>query len=121
MFCSHEAAVFERFHTEGGEMKVVYGEDAQSYEVVKQWHGQFKCGRTSVETVPIPGHPLFAIYDDTIQQSEIIILNDRRVTERPVKKWASSRENLSSGFSTKRVSNQSPKLQRLARKMKFRL
>ena len=34
---------------------------------------------------------------------------------------ASSRENLSSGFPTKRVSNQSPQLQRLARKMKFRL
>ena len=34
--------------------------------------------------------------------------------------WASSRENLSSGFPTKRVSNQSPQLQRLARKLKFR-
>ena len=36
-------------------------------------------------------------------------------------KWASSRENLSSGFPTKRGSNQSPQLQRLARKMKFHL
>ena len=35
--------------------------------------------------------------------------------------WASSRENLSSGFPTKRVSNQSPQLQRLARKLKFHL
>ena len=35
--------------------------------------------------------------------------------------WASSRENLSSGFPTKRVSNQSPQLQRLARKLKFYL
>ena len=34
--------------------------------------------------------------------------------------WASSRENLSSGFATKRVSNQSLQLQRLARKLKFR-
>ena len=25
------------------EMKVVYGEDAPSYDVVKHWHGQFKC------------------------------------------------------------------------------
>ena len=33
--------------------------------------------------------------------------------------WASSRENLSSGFPTKRVSNRSPQLQRLARKLKF--
>ena len=35
--------------------------------------------------------------------------------------WASSRENLSSGFPTKRVLNQSPQLQRLARKLKFHL
>ena len=34
-------------------------------------------------------------------------------------KWALSRENLSSGCPTKRVSNQFPQLQRLARKMKF--
>ena len=33
--------------------------------------------------------------------------------------WASSRENLSSGFPTKQVSNQSPQLQRLARQLKF--
>ena len=35
--------------------------------------------------------------------------------------WASSRENLSSGFPSKRVSNQSHKLQRLARKLKLYL
>ena len=35
--------------------------------------------------------------------------------------WASSPENLSSGFLTKRVSNQSPQLQRLAIKLKFYL
>ena len=35
--------------------------------------------------------------------------------------WASSRENLSSGFPTKRVSNQSPQLQRLPRKLKCHL
>ena len=34
-------------------------------------------------------------------------------------KWASSRQNLSSGFPTKRVSSQSPQLQRLARKNKI--
>ena len=35
--------------------------------------------------------------------------------------WASLRENLSSGFPTKRVSNQSRQQQRLARKLKFHL
>ena len=35
--------------------------------------------------------------------------------------WAAVRENLSSVFPTKRHSNQSPQLQRLARKLKFRV
>ena len=35
--------------------------------------------------------------------------------------WASSRENLSLGFPSKRVSKRSPQLQRLARKLKFHL
>ena len=35
--------------------------------------------------------------------------------------WASSRQNLSSGFPTKRVSNQPPQQQRLARNLKFHL
>ena len=35
--------------------------------------------------------------------------------------WASLRQNLSSGFPTKRVSNQSPQVQGLARKLKFHL
>ena len=34
-------------------------------------------------------------------------------------KWASSRENLSSGLRTKQVKNQSPQLQRLGRNLKF--
>ena len=55
--------------------KMDYGLHAPSYDSVKHWHGQFKCGRTSVETVPIPGHP-------AIQQVETAILEDRRVTER---------------------------------------
>ena len=36
-------------------------------------------------------------------------------------KWASSQPNLSSGFLQKRDSHQPPQLQRLARKLKFRL
>ena len=34
--------------------------------------------------------------------------------------WAATRENLSSGFPTKRDSNQPPQLERLARKLKIR-
>ena len=63
------------------EMKAVYREDAPSYDV-KHWHCKFKCRCTSVETVPIFGHPLSAIDDATIQQFETTIMEDRRVTER---------------------------------------
>ena len=35
--------------------------------------------------------------------------------------WASSREDLSSGFPRKRVTNQSSQLQRLAGRLKFHL
>ena len=64
------------------EMKATYGEDAPSYDVVKHWHRQFKCGRTSVETAAIPGHPHSAIDEDTIHQMETAILADRRITVR---------------------------------------
>ena len=59
-----------------------YEEDAPLYNVVKHWHCQFKCGRTSVGTVSIPGHPLSAIDEATIQRSEASILEDHRVAER---------------------------------------
>ena len=49
------------------EIKTVYGEYTPSYDV-KHWHSEFKCGHTSVETVPIPGRPQSAIDDATIQQ-----------------------------------------------------
>ena len=64
------------------EMKETYGEDSPSYDVVKHWHRQFKCGRTSVETAAIPGRPQSAIDEDTIRQVEAAILEDRRITVR---------------------------------------
>lgn len=64
------------------DMKATYGEDAPSYDVVKHWHRQFRHGRTSVETAPIPGRPQSAIDEDTIHQVEIAILEDRSITVR---------------------------------------
>ena len=60
-------------------MQAVYGEDVPSYDV-KHWHRQSKYCHTLVEMVPIPGHPLSAIDDATIKQSETAILEDRRIT-----------------------------------------
>ena len=92
------------------EMKETYGDDASSYDVVKHWHDQFKCGltstlfpgsslflprsredlgnevgRSSVEKAPIPGRPHSAIDEDTIHQVEAAILEDRRITVRLLK------------------------------------
>ncbi|CAI5785162.1 Hypothetical predicted protein [Podarcis lilfordi] len=61
-------------------MKGSYGEDAPLYDVVKHWHRQFKCGRTSVETAPIPGQPQSPIDEDTIQQVEAAVLEDPCIT-----------------------------------------
>ncbi|XP_029646598.1 uncharacterized protein LOC115220588 [Octopus sinensis] len=65
-------------------MKNVYGHDAPSYDVVKHWHRQFKCGRTSVETALIPGRPHSAIDNGTIHNVEAVILDDRRISIRQI-------------------------------------
>ena len=62
-------------------MKAVYGKDAPSNNL-KHWHRQFKCGCTSVETVPIPGRPYSTIDDATIPMAEATIWKDRHETER---------------------------------------
>lgn len=64
------------------EMKATYREDAPSYDIVKHWHHQFKCGRTSVATAPIPGWPQSAIDEDTIRQIKAAILEDHHITLR---------------------------------------
>ena len=60
-------------------MKAVYGEDAPSYKVVKGWHRQFQCRRTSVKTVPILGRPQSVIDDATMQHVGAAILEEVRV------------------------------------------
>ena len=71
-------------------------------------------GRTFMRTSVLY---LFCFLSDSIKSftSEFQEKSDTKL------KWASPRENLSSGFPPKRVSNQSPQLQRLAKKLKFHL
>ena len=57
----------------------------------------------------------------TWSQTQKQVFSHCSPTRSDVMKWALSRENMSSGFLTKRVSDQSPQLQRLARKFKFQL
>jgi hypothetical protein len=39
------------------DMDGVLGETAPSYDTIKYWHRQFKCGRTSTASQPSTGHP----------------------------------------------------------------
>ncbi|XP_014785636.1 protein GVQW3-like [Octopus bimaculoides] len=64
------------------EMKEVYGDDLPSYEVVKRWYRQFKCGRISVKTAPNPGRPYSTSDDDTIHKVGSTFLKDHRITIR---------------------------------------
>ena len=77
------------------------------------------------------GTVLFWLLDETatniclnVHEAEVpddLLRLKHGVTMNKTSIWASSRQNLSSGFPTKRVSNQSPRLQGLARKLKFHL
>ena len=62
-------------------------------------------------------------YENRLRELNLPTLSYRRMRDVMIEVYkilASSRENLSSGFPTNRVSNQSPQLQRLARKLNFR-
>lgn len=61
-------------------MELTYVEDAPSYDIVRHWHRQFKCGQISLEKTPIPGQPQSAIDEDTIWQVKSTILEDCCVT-----------------------------------------
>ena len=61
------------------EMLAVYNNDCPSYDVVKHWCKQFKCGRLSIHDEPRSGRPSTSSGDEMIQEVEKMILEDRRV------------------------------------------
>ena len=61
-------------------MKATHGEDVPTYDSVKHWYCQFKCGQTSVTMALTPGPPQSAIDEDTIRQMEAAILEDCCIT-----------------------------------------
>ena len=60
-------------------MLAVYHNDCPSYDVVKHWCKQFKCGRMSIHDEPRSGRPSTSCDDDPIHKVEQMILEDRRV------------------------------------------
>jgi histone-lysine N-methyltransferase SETMAR len=61
------------------EMLAVYHDGCPSYDVVKHWCRQFKCGRLSIHDEPRSGRPSTSCDDDMIQKVEKMILEDRRI------------------------------------------
>lgn len=62
------------------EMEEVYSDNAQSYDIVKHQHRQFKCSCTQPETTPTSGRQDSAIDNDIIHRVEAAILEDFRIT-----------------------------------------
>jgi [histone H3]-lysine36 N-dimethyltransferase SETMAR len=58
----------------------VLGEDAISYQVVKNWSRQFKLGRESCEQAKGAGPPQTVITQENINLVHDLILKDRRIT-----------------------------------------
>lgn len=61
------------------EMLEVYHNDCPSYDVVKHWCKQFRCGRLSIHDEPRSGRPSTACNGDTVSKVEKLILQDRRI------------------------------------------
>lgn len=62
------------------EMLAVYKEECPSYDVVKHWCKQFKCGRVSVLDEPRSGRPSTSHTEDMVKEVENLIQQDRRIS-----------------------------------------
>lgn len=80
-------AVIKFLHLQGkeaqqiyDEMFAVYGDECPSYETVKLWKRQFRCGRMSLEDDPRTGRPSTSTTDDKVSQVQKLVLQNRRIT-----------------------------------------
>jgi [histone H3]-lysine36 N-dimethyltransferase SETMAR len=60
------------------------GESAVSYDVVKRWCREFKCGRTSCENQHAGGPPVTVTTDKNIEKVHDVVLHDRRIRIRQI-------------------------------------
>uniref|UniRef100_UPI00358DDAE3 zinc finger CCCH domain-containing protein 10 isoform X2 n=1 Tax=Myxine glutinosa TaxID=7769 RepID=UPI00358DDAE3 len=79
-------AVIKFLHLQGkmpqkihDEMFAVYAGVTPSYDVVKHWCRQFKCGRLSIYDEPRSGRPASAHNEETVEKVEKMVLQDRRI------------------------------------------
>ena len=60
------------------------GESAVSYDIVKRWCREFKCGRTSCEDQHAGGPPVTVTTDKNIKKIHDLVLQDRRLRIRDI-------------------------------------
>ena len=56
-----------------------YSDSDPSYGMVQKWFTEFRCGRTSTETIPSPGRPNEITIPEMINKIHDIVLNDPKV------------------------------------------
>ena len=79
------------------ELNEYYSDFAPSYGMVQKWFTEFRCGRTSTETIPSPGRPNETTTPEIINKIHDIVLNGPKVKVREIAEIVS--------ISTKRVVN----------------
>ena len=62
------------------ELDKYYLDSASSYGIVRKWFTEFRCVRTSTETIQIPGRPNEITTPEMINKIHDIALNDRKVS-----------------------------------------
>ena len=61
-----------------------YSDSAPSYGMVQKWSTEFRCGRTSTETIPNPGRPNKITTPEMINKIHDIVLNDPKIKVRGI-------------------------------------
>jgi len=61
------------------------GESSPSYEVVKRWCREFKCGRESCEDAPRAGRPTTVTTQENVNKIHDMVMADRRLTIRHIR------------------------------------
>ena len=79
-----ERAVIQYLHKKGltpkdihNDMVATLGKDAPSYDTVKRWEAEFKCGRQSLEDDPHPGRPVTVATPEMVSKVHDIVMTDR--------------------------------------------
>ena len=61
-----------------------YSSSDSSYEMIQKWFTEFRCGRTSTETIQSPGRPKEITTPEMTNKIHDIVLNDPKVKVREI-------------------------------------